>query len=462
MAKFDLAILGGGPGGYVAAIQSAQLGLKTCIIDKDKLGGICLNWGCIPTKALLKNAEVYHTIKHADMYGIKVENVSVDFKKNIQRSRDISNRLSKGIEFLMKKNKITHITGIGKLTSKTSLEVKNKQKTDTIEADKIILATGARPRSFPGMEFDGNRVISFKEAMILDSPPKKMIIIGSGAIGSEFAYYYNEFGTEVHMIEMLDRILPIEDADVSKEVEKSFKKSSIKISTGTKVSKIESLKTKVKVHTERNGKEEILEGDIALLAVGVTGNIEYLGLEELGIETNGGTITINEFNQTNIPNIFAIGDVSGPPWLAHVASAQGHVAADYIGGHSPKPVDYSNIPSCTYCQPQVGSLGMTEAQAKEAGHEVKIGKFLFQASGKAMAVGDTSGFVKLVFDAKYGELLGAHIVGSEATELIAELGVAKSLETTWEEIAMTIHAHPTLSEAIMEAALDAFGLAIHQ
>jgi dihydrolipoamide dehydrogenase len=442
MAKFDLAVLGGGPGGYVAAIRGAQHGLKTCIIDKDKLGGICLNWGCIPTKVLLKNAEVYHTIKHADTYGIKVENVSVDFKKNIQRSRDISNRLSKGIEFLMKKNKITHITGIGKLTSKTSLEVKNKQKTDSIEADKIILATGARPKSFPRMEFDGNRVISFKEAMLLDSPPKKMIIIGSGAIGSEFAYYYNEFGTEVHMIEMLDRILPIEDADVSKEVEKSFKKSSIKISTGTKVSKIESLKTKVKVHTERKGKKEILEGDLALLAVGVTGNIEYLGLEELGIKTNG--------------------DVSGSPWLAHVASAQGHVAADYIGGHSPKPLDYSNIPSCTYCQPQVGSLGMTEAQAKDAGYDVKVGKFLFQASGKAMAVGDTTGFVKLVFDGKYGELLGAHIVGSEATELIAELGVAKSLETTWEEIAMTIHAHPTLSEAIMEAALDAFGSAIHQ
>ena len=462
MAKFDLAILGGGPGGYVAAIRSAQLGFKTCIIDADKLGGICLNWGCIPTKALLKNAEIFHYIKTADTYGINVGKVSVDFKKNIKRSRDVSNRLSKGIEFLIKKNKITHIQGTGKLTSKTSLEVKNKQKTDIIEADKIILATGARPKSFPGMEFDGDRVISFKEAMILDSPPKKMIIIGSGAIGSEFAYYYNEFGTEVHIIEILDRILPIEDADVSKEVEKSFKKSSIKISTGTKVSKIESLKTKVKVHTERMGKKEILEGDLALLAVGVTGNIEYLGLEELGIETNAGTININEFNQTNIPNIFAIGDVSGPPWLAHVASAQGHVAVDYIGGHLPKPLDYSNIPSCTYCQPQVGSLGMTEAQAKDAGYDVKVGKFLFQASGKAMAVGDTTGFVKLVFDGKYGELLGAHIVGSEATELIAELCVAKSLETTWEEIAMTIHAHPTLSEAIMEAALDAFGSAIHQ
>ncbi|MDP6401653.1 MAG: FAD-dependent oxidoreductase, partial [Candidatus Marinimicrobia bacterium] len=300
MAKFDLAILGGGPGGYVAAIRGAQLGLKTCVIDQDKLGGICLNWGCIPTKALLKNAEVYHYIKNADTYGINVGKVSVDFKKNIKRSRDVSNRLSKGIEFLIKKNKITHIQGTGKLTSKTSLEVKNKQKTDTIEADKIILATGARPKSFPGMEYDRNRVISFKEAMILDSPPKKMIIIGSGAIGSEFAYYYNEFGTEVHLIEMMDRILPVEDSDVSKEVAKSFKKSEITISTETKVSKIESLETKVKVHTEKNGKEEILEGDMALLAVGVKGNIENIGLEELGIITDQCAITINEFNQTNI------------------------------------------------------------------------------------------------------------------------------------------------------------------
>lgn len=462
MAKFDLAVLGGGPGGYVAAIRGAQLGLKTCVIDKDKLGGICLNWGCIPTKALLKNAEVYHHIKNADTYGIKVEKVSVDFKKNIKRSRDVSNRLSKGIEFLMKKNKITHIQGTGKLTSNTSIEIKNGKTKEVVDADKIIIATGARPRTFPGMTFDGKRIIGSKEAMTLESPPKKMIIIGSGAIGSEFAYYYNEFGTEVHLIEMMDRILPIEDEDVSKEVARSFKKSGIKLYTNTKVSKIESLKTKVKVYTEKNGNEEILEGEVALLAVGVTGNIENIGLEKLGIETDRGAIKINEFNQTNIPNIYAIGDVSGPPWLAHVASGQGHVAADHAAGHSAKPVDYSNIPGCTYCQPQVGSLGLTEAQAKEAGHDVKVGKFSFQASGKAMAVGDTTGFVKLVFDAKYGELLGAHIVGSEATELIAELGVAKALETTWEDIAMTIHAHPTLSESIMEAALDAFGSAIHQ
>ena len=462
MAKFDLAVLGGGPGGYVAAIRGAQLGLKTCIIDKDKLGGICLNWGCIPTKALLKNAEVYHTIKNADSYGITVENISVDFKKNIKRSRDVSKQLSKGIEFLMKKNKIVHISGTGKLISKSSIKVINDNKIEMVEADKIIIATGARPRTFPGMEFDGKRIIGSKEAMNLDAPPKKLIIIGSGAIGSEFAYYYNEFGTEVQMVEMMDRMLPVEDADVSKEVRKSFIKSGINVSTGTKVSKIESLKTKVKVFTEKNGKEEILEGDAALLAVGVTGNIENLGLEELGIKTDRGAITINEFNQTNISNIYAIGDVSGPPWLAHVASAQGHVAVDHIKGHDVKPVDYSNIPGCTYCHPQVGSLGLTEAQANSAGYNIKVGKFLFKASGKAMAVGDTTGFVKLIFDEKYGELLGAHIVGSEATELIAELGIAKALESTWEDIAMTVQAHPTLSEAIMEAALDAFGSAIHQ
>ena len=462
MADYDLAILGGGPGGYVAAIRGAQLGLKTCIIEKDKLGGICLNWGCIPTKALLKNAEVYNTIKNADKYGIKVDKISVDFPANIKRSRNVSYRLRKGIEFLMKKNRISHISGTGKLTSNTTLEVKNGKMTKIIEAHKIIIATGARPRSFPGMEIDGKRVISSKEAMVLDAPPKKMIIIGSGAIGSEFAYYYNEFGTEVHLVEMMDRILPVEDLDVSREVEKSFKKSGIKILLGTKVSQIDTLKTKVKVHTEKDDKKEILEGDVALLAVGVTGNIENIGLENLGITTDHGAIKINEFNQTNISNIYAIGDVSGPPWLAHLASAQGHVAADHATGRSPKPVDYSNIPGCTYCQPQVGSLGMTEAQAKEIGHDVKVGKFLFQASGKALAVGDTTGFVKLVFDVKYGDLLGAHIVGSEATELIAELGVAKALETTWEDIAMTVHAHPTLSEAVMEAAMDAFGSAIHQ
>ena len=462
MKTYDMAVLGGGPGGYVAAIRGAQLGLKTCIIEKDKLGGICLNWGCIPTKALLKNAEVYNTIKNANKYGIKVEKISVDFSANVKRSRAVSNRLRKGIEFLMKKNKITHIHGKGKLISKTTIETTSGKKKENINAKKIIIATGARTRTFPGMEIDGQRVISSRGAMMLDASPKKMIIIGSGAIGCEFASYFNEFGTEIHLVEMLDRVLPIEDADISKEVERNFKKFGIKIYTGMKVLSIDRLKTKVKVHTEKNGIKEILEGDLALLAAGVTGNIEKIGLEKLGIVTDCGAITINEYNQTNIPNIYAIGDVSGPPWLAHVASAQGHVAADHAAGHETKSVDYSNIPGCTYCQPQVGSLGMTEAQAKESGHDVKVGKFLFQTNGKAMAMGNTTGLVKLVFDAKYGELLGAHIVGSEATELISELGVAKGLEATWEDIAMTVHAHPTLSEAIMEAALDAFGSSIHQ
>ena len=462
MKKFDLAVLGGGPGGYVAAIRGAQLGLNTCIIDKDKLGGICLNWGCIPTKALLKNAEVYGLVKNASNYGISVENISIDFKKNVKRSRDVANRLSKGIEYLIKKNKISHIKGIGELLSKRTLKIRMSSKTDVVEADNIIIATGASPRSFPGMQYDQKRIISSKEAMLLETPPKNIIIIGSGAIGCEFAYYFNEFESNVHIVEMQDQILPLEDVEVSSEVEKSFKSSGINIYKKAKVSKIDSLKNKVKVQISSGIKKEILEGDMALLAVGVKGNIDGLGLEVIGVETQNGSISINENSQTNISNIYAIGDVSGPPWLAHVASAQGHIAAEHIVGNLPVPIDYSNIPACTYCQPQVGSMGITEAQALEMGHDVKIGKFLFQASGKAMAVGNTTGFVKLVFDAKYGELLGAHIVGSEATELIAELNIAKALETTWEDIAMTVHAHPTLSEVIMEAAMDAFGVAVHK
>ncbi|MBT3299754.1 MAG: dihydrolipoyl dehydrogenase [Candidatus Marinimicrobia bacterium] len=460
--KFDLVVLGAGPGGYVAAIRASQLGLKTAIIEKDDLGGVCLNWGCIPTKALLKNAEVLHTIKNSKKYGIKVDGYSVDFPANIKRSRQVSERLSKGIGFLMKKNGITHLQGVGTLQDTNTLLLKKDGKTAKIEADKIIIATGARPRTFPGMEMDGRRIIGAREAMTLEAPPKEMIVIGSGAIGSEFAYYYTMFGTKVHMIEMLDRILPMEDEDVSKEVEKSFKKSGMKIYKSTKVNKVEALKSKVKVHTEHNGESKIIEGELALLAVGVQGNIENIGLEKVGIQTEKNAIVINEMNQTNIPNIYAIGDVSGPPWLAHVASAQGHVAAEHAASHITKAVDYSNIPGCTYCQPQVGSLGLTEAQALRQGFDIKVGRFDFRASGKAMATGDTTGFVKLIFDKKYGELLGAHIVGSEATELIAELGMAKALESTWEELAMTVHAHPTLSESIMEAALDAFSGSIHQ
>jgi len=462
MAKFDIAILGGGPGGYVAAIRAAQLGQKVAIIDKDRLGGICLNWGCIPTKALLKNAEILHYVKNSKKFGINISEYDVDFGKTVKRSRDVSQRLSKGIEFLMKKNKITHIEGRGVLKSANEIEVTKGKKKETVKADKIIIATGARPKIFPGMKPDGKQVITSKEAMILKTPPKKMVIIGAGAIGVEFAYFYNEYGTEVHLMEMIPNILPVEDVDVSKEVEKSFKKSGIKIYTETKVTQIEKLKTKVKVHTKKGEKSQIIDADIVLNAVGVTGNIEKFGLEDVGVKTDRGVITINEYNQTSVPNIYAIGDVTGPPWLAHVASAQGHVASEHAAGHDTHPVDYSNIPGCTYCQPQVASLGLTEAAAKEAGHNIKVGRFDFRASGKALATGDSTGFVKIIFDAKYGELLGCHIVGSEATELIAELGVAKALETTWQEIAMTVHAHPTLSEAVMEAALDAFGQSVHQ
>lgn len=462
MTRFDLAVIGGGPGGYVAAIRAAQLGLKVCIIEKEKLGGVCLNWGCIPTKALIKNAEVYSLIKHSGNYGIKVQNISVDFKKNVKRSRDIAQRLSKGIEFLMKKNKIKHLNGIGRLKSKNNIEVNNNGKTYIVDADKIIIATGARPKTFSGLDFDSENVISSKDAMLLENPPKDLIIIGSGAIGVEFAYYFNEFGTKVHILEMMDRILPNEDQEVSEEVEKNFKKSGIKITKGVKVSKIQSMKQNAKVFLENKTTEEIIKAEKVLLAVGVTGNVNDIGLEDLGIETEAGAIKTDNLNRTNIDNIYAIGDVCGPPWLAHVASAQGHIAAEHSAGFNVSPIDYSNIPGCTYCQPQVGSLGMTEEEALSSGFKIKVGKFSFQASGKAMAVGDTLGFVKLIFDEKYGELLGAHIVGSEATEMIAELGIAKALEATWDDLSMTIHAHPTLSEAIMEAAMDAQGHSIHQ
>jgi len=462
MAKYDIAVLGGGPGGYIAAIRAAQLGKKVVIIDKDRLGGICLNWGCIPTKALLKNAEIFHYIKNADQYGINISKHTVDFNAIISRSRAVSDQLSKGIAFLMKKNKIDHIEGTGTLLSSTSIAVVKGKKKQTMDADKIILATGGRPRSFPGMKLDGKRIISYKEAMSLKAIPKKMIIIGSGAIGVEFAYFYNEYGTEVHIVEMMDRIVPMEDADVSKELARNFNKAGIKIYTGAKVSTIKSQKTKVKVLLERKGKEETLEGNIALVAVGVTGNIENIGLEAVGVVTDNGAIKINDFNQTSVPNIYAIGDVTGPPWLAHVASAQGYVATEHAVGHDTTPVDYTNIPGCTYCQPQIASIGLIEEAAKEKGHVVTIGRFDFKASGKAIATGNTEGFVKLVFDSQYGELLGAHIIGSEATEMIAELGMSKALETTWNELATTVHAHPTLSEAVMEAALDAMGQGVHQ
>ena len=462
MEEYDLAILGGGPGGYVAAIRAAQLGLTTAIIDQDKLGGICLNWGCIPTKALLKNAEVLDTVKNAKYFGINIPSYKVDFAKTIRRSRQTSARLSKGIDFLMKKNKITHIIGRGSFIAKNKMEVKIGKKRVAVQAKYFIIATGGRPKVYPGMDFDGKLVISSKEAMILNQPPEEMIIVGAGAIGAEFAYFYNSYGTKVTLLEMMDRVLPMEDEEVSKELEKNFIKIGIAIQTSTTVERIETLKTKVKVHTKRGNKKELIKGSVALLAVGITGNTEDMGLEKIGIKIEKGAVLIDDYGRTNVQNIFAIGDVTGPPWLAHVASAQGHVAAEIIAGHPTFPVDYSNIPACTYCQPQVASLGLTEAQARDTGHDVKVGRFNFNSSGKAMAIGSTHGFVKIVFDAKHGELLGCHIIGAEATELIAELAMAKGLEATWDDLARTVHAHPTLSEAIMEAALDAFGEAIHQ
>ena len=460
--KYDLAILGGGPGGYFAAIRAAQLGKKVCLIDKDRLGGICLNWGCIPTKTLLKNAEVYNYIKNSTEYGISVKNISVDFKKNVKRSRDVSYRLSKGIEYLIKKNKIVHIIGKGRLRNNSQILVESEEKSETIDAEFIFIATGAHPKSFPGLDFDSNRIISSKEAMLMQSIPKKIIIIGSGAIGCEFSYYFNEFGSEVHLMEAEKNILPLEDNDISLELEKNFKNSNIFIYKHCKVLKIESFKSRVKVYYIKKNKEEILEGDYALLSIGVTGNIKNIGLKKLGIKIESGAIKINEFNQTSIPNIYAIGDVSGPPWLAHVASAQGNVAVEHAFNKNAQPIDYTIIPGCTYCQPQVASIGLSEDDAIIKGYDIRVGKYSFKSNGKAMAYGHNNGFVKLIFDNKYGELIGAHIIGRDATELIAELSLAKALEATWENIAFGAHAHPTFSEAIMEAALDAFGIGVHQ
>ena len=462
MAAFDIVVLGGGPGGYVSAIRSAQLGNKTAIIDQNRLGGVCLNWGCIPTKALLKSAEILHYIKNSKQFGIQVPKYNIDFVQTVKRSRDISLNLSKGIEFLMKKNKIKHIVGRGILNSKSEIIVSNGKKEQKVQAKKIIIATGGRAKKFAEIEFDDKNIISSKEAMVVDSPPKKLIIIGAGAIGAEFAYFFNEFGSDVHLIEMMPNILPNEDLEISKELEKLFKKSGINIYTGTKVSKVKKLQKNIKVTLEKGKTSKIINAEKVLVATGICGNIEGIGLEDIGIKTDRGSIVINKFNETSVPNIYAIGDVSGPPWLAHVASAQGHVAAEHASGKKAHPLDYSNIPACTYCQPQVASMGLTEKAAKDEGYKLKVGRFNFSGSGKALAIGSSEGFIKIIFDEKYGELLGCHIIGNDATELIAELTLAKALETTWQEIAITMHAHPTLSEAIMEAAQDAYGQGIHQ
>ena len=457
--SFDVVVVGGGPGGYVAAIRAAQLGFKTACVEAKHLGGICLNWGCIPTKSLLRNAEVWETILHAGEYGITVDNARFDFGKIIQRSRGIADRMSKGVAFLFKKYDVTHIPARGKLLAQGRLGLFNEagEQTDEVFAPHIILATGARPRSIPGIAFDGKRIISYFEAMSLSERPERLIVLGAGAIGVEFAYFYNALGSQVTIVEMLPHILPIEDDDVSKELERSFRKRKIGIKTKTKVESIESGDAGVRVHVSNDAGREVIEGDIALLSIGIQGNVENIGIEENGIALERGYIKVDEFYRTNIAGVYAIGDVVGPPWLAHVASAEGMTCIEAIAGKHPAPIDYGNIPGCTYCQPQVASVGLTEKKARELGHELRIGKFPFTASGKAVASGHTEGFVKLIFDAKLGELLGAHIIGSEATELIAEVTLGRTLETTEHELIKTVHAHPTMSEAIMEAAAVAYG-----
>ncbi len=466
MAKnYEIAVLGGGPGGYVAAIRASQLGIKTVVIDPQNLGGICLNWGCIPTKSLLKNAEIYYQLKnHNEDFGIKYKELSFDFTRIIKRSREISDRVTKNVEILVKKNKVERIRGYGKFANERQLDIfdSDGKQFDSITADRIIIATGARPRTVPAIPVDKNMIITSTEAMLLDKLPEEFAVIGAGAIGIEFAYFYNALGSKVTVIEMLDNILPVEDKEVSQTLQKSLKKKGMEIFTKATVEKAEVRGKKVEVTFSVGGETKTIKADKVLNAIGVTGNVEGFGLEELGVELFKNHIKVNKSNySTNIRGIYAIGDVIGPPWLAHVASAEGIHCVEKIKGLNPPDIIYENIPGCTYCQPQVASVGLTEEKAKAAGYDIKIGKFPFLASGKAFAIGEREGFVKFIFDAKYGEILGVHIIGSEATEMIAEATLAKSLEATAESIIKTVHAHPTFSESIMEAAAQAYGEAIH-
>ncbi len=463
--NFDLIIIGSGPGGYVAAIRAAQLGMNVAVVERESLGGICLNWGCIPTKALLKSAQVFDYIKHAADYGIVVENAKPDFDNMVKRSRGVADGMSKGIQFLFRKNKITVIDGTGKLLRGKKVEVTaaDGKKTE-YAANHIIIATGARAKALPNLPIDGKKIIEYRKAMSLETLPKRLVVVGAGAIGVEFAYFYNTIGTEVTVVEFLEQgLVPREDPDVSKELAKVFKKEGIKVMANTSVESVDtSGKTcKVKTKDRKTGEEAIIECDVVLSAAGVAPNLENIGLEALGIQTDRGLIKVDEFYRTNVPGIYAIGDIVPGPALAHVASAEGITCVEKIAGHHPQPIDYNNIPSCTYCWPEVASVGYTEQAAKEAGYEIKVGKFPFSASGKAKASGAANGFVKLIFDAKYGEFLGAHMIGGNVTEMIAEVVVARKLETTGHEIIKAIHPHPTMSEAIMEAAAAAYGEVIH-
>lgn len=469
-ASYDVVVIGTGPGGYETAIRSTQLGLKTAVIEKDKLGGVCLNIGCIPTKALLKSAEMVEYSSHFADYGLDVDgSIQPNFPKIIARSRGVADKMNKGVKYLMGKNKIDVILGSatlaggGKIDIKPSVDMDGNKigKALSVTAKHIIVATGARPRELPFMKIDGKKIISSTEALIQTRRPDRLVICGAGAIGVEFAYFYHNMGTEVVLVELLDRLVPVEDKDVSKELARWFKKMGIKIMTRTSVQKVDTAGKTIKVHLKTAKGEEIIETDQVLSAVGVAGNIEGIGLEKAGVKTEKGAIVVDEFNQTSTSGIYAIGDVAGPPWLAHKASHEGILCIEKIAGRDVHPMDRSNIPGCTYCQPQIGSVGYTEEAAEEAGYSIKVGKFPFSASGKASAAGHTEGFVKVIYDEKYGELLGCHIIGYDATELIAEIVTARTLETTAHEIMEAIHPHPTLSEAVMEATRAAFGKSIN-
>jgi dihydrolipoamide dehydrogenase len=461
MDGYDIIVLGSGPGGYVTAIRASQLGLKTAIVEKESLGGVCLNWGCIPTKALLKSAQVFNYLQHAEDYGLKAASVDKDFDAVVKRSRGVAEGMSKGVQFLMKKNKIDVIEGFGKIAPGKKVTVTSGDKSSTYQAKHIIIATGARSRELPSLPQDGKKIIGYREAMTLKKQPKKLIVVGSGAIGIEFAHFYNAMGTEVTIVEYMDRIVPVEDAEVSKQLERSFKKSGITIMTNAEVTAVDT-KGKGVVATVKTKKgEEQLQGDIVLSAVGIKTNIENIGLEDVGIAVDRDKILVDDFYQTNMPGYYAIGDVTKGPALAHVASAEGILCVEKIAGQQITPLDYGNIPGCTYCQPEVASVGLTEAQALEQGYDIKVGKFPFSASGKAQAGGHADGFVKVIFDAKYGEWLGCHMIGAGVTDMIAEAVLGRKLETTGHEVLKAVHPHPTMSEAVMEAVADAYDEVIH-
>ncbi|MGZ3883614.1 MAG: dihydrolipoyl dehydrogenase [Bacteroidia bacterium] len=460
--NYDVIVIGSGPGGYVTAIRASQLGFKTAIIEKENLGGICLNWGCIPTKALLKSAQVFEYLNHAKDYGISADNIKADFSAVIKRSRDVADGMSKGIQFLMKKNKIDVIMGVAKVKPGKKVEVKAADgKASVYEAKHIVIATGARSRALPNLPQDGKKIIGYREAMSLPKQPKSLVVVGSGAIGVEFAYFYATMGTKVTIVEFLPNIVPVEDEEVSKQLEKSFKKAGIEVMCDASVESVDTKGDGCKVNVKTKTGNMTLDADIVLSAVGIAANIENIGLEDVGIATDKGKILTDKFYATNVPGYYAIGDCVGGQALAHVASAEGITCVEKIKGMHVDPIDYNNIPGCTYCQPEVASVGLTEKKAKEAGYELKVGKFPFSASGKAKAAGAADGFVKLIFDAKYGELLGAHFIGANVTEMIAEIVAIRKLETTGHELIKTVHPHPTMSEAIMEAAAAAYGEVIH-